>query len=124
LSTYTESHKQYYLKNREKILAERLERERKWLSTPEGKYSVQKRKAKQRKIEWKLSFADWHDIWLASGKWEERGWGADSYCMCRNEDKGAYEVGNVRIDTHHENSLETYTICGVDEKGRYASKAA
>lgn len=121
MSTYTEKHREYYLKNREKILAARQAREQKWLATPEGKFSAQKRKAKQRGIGWELSFIQWWTIWMESGKWDSRGQGADSYCMCRTKDTGPYVVGNVRIDTHHENGLETYTLRGTDELGRYAS---
>lgn len=119
MSTYSPAHKAYYEKHRERILSQRAEREAKWLATPEGKFSVQKRKAKQRGIAWQLSFEEWWSIWQESGKWDQRGQGAASYCMCRHEDTGPYAVGNVRIDTHHENGIENYNLRGTDELGRY-----
>lgn len=117
MSTYTQKHKEYYQKNRERILALRLERERQWIATPKGKYSIHKRKARQRGIEFKLSFDEWWDIWQTSGKWNERG--QTGYCMCRNKDEGAYETDNVRIDTWESNSKENYLIRGIDELGRF-----
>lgn len=120
MSTYTEKHREYYIKNRERILSLRKERERLWINTPKGIFSVQKRKAKQRGIEWKLSFNEWWKVWEESGKWNQRG--VDGYAMCRNGDSGSYSMGNVRIDTFKNNSLENYTIIGIDNKGRFKKK--
>jgi hypothetical protein len=60
-------------------------------------YTQHKSNAKTRGIEVKLTFDEWKQIWLDSGKWDQRGRGADKYCMCRIGDKGCYEVGNVFI---------------------------
>lgn len=120
MSTYTEKHREYYIKNRERILSLRKERERLWINTPKGIFSVQKRKAKQRGIEWKLSFNEWWKVWEESGKWNQRG--VDGYAMCRNGDSGSYSMDNVRIDTFKNNSLENYTIIGIDNKGRFKKK--
>jgi hypothetical protein len=60
-------------------------------------YTQHKSNAKQRGIEMRLTFEEWKDIWIASGHWERRGRGAEKYCMCRIEDEGHYEVGNVFI---------------------------
>jgi hypothetical protein len=55
------------------------------------------------KIEFKLSFEEWYDIWKKSGHWEERGRKAGQYCMSRIDDIGHYEVGNVFIQLHSKN---------------------
>ena len=98
--------KEYYLKNKEKIAVIRRAYEKKWIQTPKGKYSIQKRKAKRRKIEWNLTFDEWWNIWQESGKWDERGCNSEQYVMCRTGDIGAYELGNIRIDKAINNTLE------------------
>ena len=60
-------------------------------------YTQHKSNAKQRGVEFKLTFDEWKQIWVDSEKWEQRGRGADKYCMCRIGDAGCYEVGNVFI---------------------------
>jgi hypothetical protein len=120
MTTYTEKHREYYLKNRERIIAWQREKEKEWLKTPKGIFSVQKRKAKQRGIEWQLSFDQWWELWEKSGKWNERG--VDGYAMCRYSDTGSYSVDNIRIDTFKNNSLENYEIMGIDNKGRFQKK--
>lgn len=65
--------------------------------------------AKKRGIEFKLTFAQWWGLWESD--WEERGLGRLKKCMCRNGDRGAYEIGNVRIDTNLSNWHEkTHTL--------------
>lgn len=122
MTTYTEKHREYYLKNKSRILSLRKEREEKWLQTPKGMFSVQKRKAKQRGISWQLSYDDWWNIWQESGKWDSRGVGG--YVMCRYFDTGPYSMDNVRIDTFQNNSLENYQIMGVDGNGRFQKKSS
>lgn len=61
-------------------------------------YTQQKSNAARRGVKFLLSFDDWKEIWLSSDKWNERGRGANKYCMCRFGDAGAYEIGNVFID--------------------------
>lgn len=72
-------------------------------STLEGKYKMQKRNATARGIPFLLSFEQWLSVWNESGKMDQRGRGADKYCMCRYGDLGSYEVGNVFIGTGEEN---------------------
>ena len=60
-------------------------------------YTQHKSNAKIRGIEFKLTFDEWKQIWVDSGKWDQRGRGANKYCMCRIGDLGCYEVGNVFI---------------------------
>lgn len=122
MTTYTEKHKAYYLANREAILAKRSERERKWIATPKGKFSIQKRKAKQRNIPWLLSFEDWWSIWQESGKWEERGSSSSNFVMCRYKDLGPYSKENVFIATMGENGMENYLSMQKDSLGRLCKK--
>ena len=72
-------------------------------STLVGKYKTQERNALARGIPFLLSFDQWLFIWTESGKLDQRGRGADKFCMCRNNDVGSYEVGNVFIGTGREN---------------------
>lgn len=123
MSSYTTAHKKYYEANKERILSLRAERERKWIETPQGKYSVQKRKAKQRKISWELSFEEWWRIWQESGYWEQRGDSVDKYCMSRRDDVGPYSIDNVYINSFSDNTKESYERNGVDKDGRFNSKA-
>jgi hypothetical protein len=60
-------------------------------------YTQQKSNAKGRGIAFLLTFDEWKQIWVESGKWEQRGRGANKYCMCRFGDQGCYEFGNVFI---------------------------
>lgn len=64
----------------------------------------QRNAAKGRGIEWRLSFEEWIFIWEQSGKLHLRGRNSGCYVMARNGDQGAYEVGNVEIISHEENS--------------------
>lgn len=69
-------------------------------------YRSQENAARQRGIKWGLKFAQWIDLWLTSGKLEQRGRGKGKYLMSRIKDDGGYEVGNVHIQLATENSLE------------------
>ena len=66
-------------------------------------YKAQKSNAKTRGIDFLLTFEQWLAIWNESGKLLERGRGANKFCMCRVNDSGAYEIGNVFIGTGREN---------------------
>jgi hypothetical protein len=66
-------------------------------------YAYQKRNADQRGIAWCFNLATWWAVWEASGRWEDRGRGAERYCMARQGDSGAYEPANVLIVTNLEN---------------------
>lgn len=61
-------------------------------------------RAKRRKLEMRYSFEQWAAVWWNSGKWDLRGrTKAKPYQMCRKDDLGHYEMGNVRIDTQQSN---------------------
>lgn len=68
-----------------------------------GKYKTQKRNAEHRGLQFLLSYDEWLFIWTDSGKIGQRGRGGKKYCMCRYNDVGSYEVGNVFIGTGSEN---------------------
>ena len=55
---------------------------------------------------WELTYEQWADIWIRSGKWDRRGNWAEGYVMMRPGDKGAYAVGNVVIGRHEDNAIE------------------
>ena len=65
-------------------------------------YHAHKSRAKNRGIDFLLTFEEWKHIWDSSGK--TRGIGSDDYCMARHNDIGPYAVGNVSIITMKENS--------------------
>lgn len=70
------------------------------------KYWAQKAQAKHRKVDFNLTFEEWWDIWQQSGKWDERGRKRGQYVMSRCNDSGAYEVGNVFIQTCGDNARD------------------
>ena len=69
-------------------------------------FYIQRRDAIRRGIAFKLTYKEWISIWQKSGHLHERGNHKGQYVMSRPGDKGAYEVGNVRIITTGENTSE------------------
>ena len=65
---------------------------------PKKAYDDQKRHANARNISWEISYEDWLEMWLISGKWSQRGRKKGQYCMCRYGDIGPYSVRNCYID--------------------------
>lgn len=78
--------------------------------TPEKRYLRHKANAKYRGLGFLLTFDQWWKIWEDSGHWDERGYNEGQYCMCRTADQGAYEAGNVRIDTIENNKAESLEL--------------
>jgi hypothetical protein len=70
-------------------------------------YNSHKGRAKNRGIEFLLSYEEWLDIWIKSGKLP--GTKSDDYCMARHNDLGPYAIGNVSIITMKENSAFAVT---------------
>ena len=62
--------------------------------------------AKQRNVEFMLSFDEWLDIWVNSGHWEDRGAGKGKYVMSRYNDVGPYALNNVFIQPFEKNVLD------------------
>lgn len=67
------------------------------LSKAKLAFSQHKSGAKFRGIEFKFTFDEWWEIWKPH--FHNRGVHKGQFVMCRTMDNGAYEVGNVRIDT-------------------------
>lgn len=75
-------------------------------NTPRFRYTHQRKQAIRRGIAWELTFDEWWAIWLASGKWAERG--PLGYQMCRKGDTGPYAKDNVYIAHHTENKRDAW----------------
>lgn len=75
----------------------RKEMDRRYWSTPKGKYCRQKANAVRRGLAFSLTFEQWWTLWERSGKWKRRGNRRGQYQMCRIGDRGGYEPGNVYI---------------------------
>ncbi len=70
------------------------------------KYKTQYYNAKTRNIPFEITFEEWCNIWISSGKWDQRGKGANKYVMARHNDIGPYKVGNVSIKSQEQNTHE------------------
>jgi len=86
--------------------ATQVERTRRYRDTPKGAYTVHKANAKQRGVEFNLTFDEWWKLWSDSKRWTRRGNRSGRYVMCRKGDVGAYELGNVYIGTFNRNVRE------------------
>lgn len=85
----------------------RRNNERRYRHTTRGRYTRHKANAKQRGVDFHLTFEEWIAIWKLSGHWSEKNNRPHrGFCMCRHADEGAYEVGNVRIGTKGQNARE------------------
>lgn len=87
---------------------------------PIRKFESQRGNAKQRGIEWQLSFAEWWEVWQESGRWAERGRGS-GYVMARWADDGPYSVDNVYICTAAQNSSDSYITKPSSERTKKAA---
>jgi hypothetical protein len=73
-----------------------------------------KHSAKQRGIPFRLTFEQWWGIW--EPHWQDRGQCTGCKLMSRIGDKGAYEVGNVKIATHAENQHERRELASYNRR--------
>lgn len=70
-------------------------------------FQRQRQTSSGRGVAWEFAnLWEWWCVWRDSGKWEERGRGADRYAMTRRGDCGPYATWNVVIKTNRENSQE------------------
>ena len=74
---------------------------------PKKAYDDHVRHSADRNIPWLFTYSSWLEMWLVSGKWEERGRGKGKYCVCREEDEGAYSPRNCYIGTFEDNMRDT-----------------
>lgn len=73
--------------------------------TPKQKFGMQKVSAKNRNIEWKLTFEEWLSWW--GNDFEKRGCAhADNLVMARIGDKGPYSLDNIIKLTVAENARD------------------
>jgi hypothetical protein len=79
------------------------------------RYHRHKGVAKQRNVPFELSYDEWINTWLQSGKYDLMGCGTGKYCMSRYNDIGPYAVNNVFIQLHSNN-------CRDANKGRKKTK--
>ena len=70
-------------------------------------YFEQRNNAKLRNIGWDITFPEWCEIWLSSGRWELRGRGK-GYCMTKIGDTGPYSKDNVEIKTIGQNFSDSF----------------
>lgn len=72
---------------------------------PRRQYKNQKNTAKQRGIEWDITFEEWIAWWQGTGHYHERGCRAGQYVMGRIGDVGPYELSNIICLRIEENSV-------------------
>lgn len=68
---------------------------------------------------WQISFTEWWGLWLASGKWQERGRG-HGYGLMRNDALAPYSRGNCRIVSQPEGIRALHQAPAWREKWREA----
>lgn len=79
-----------------------------------SKYRAHRSRAERRGIGFKLTFEQWWELW--EPHYDKMGREKGCMCMCRTLDKGAYEVGNVRIDYVESNGHER-VVSRIAKKG-------
>jgi hypothetical protein len=94
------------------------EERKKWVARgfqdPKRAYLQNIGSARKRGIEFKLTFDEWWALW--EPHYEKRGQHIDCMALCRTKDKGAYEAGNVRIDTVRANIEERTAVYREDQR--------
>jgi transposase len=81
-------------------------------ATPQDLFKKQKKNASSRRIEFKLNFRQWWELWLSSGKWGSRGVRVGQYVMGRKDDSGPYSIDNVMIQTSSSNISDGHKYRG------------
>jgi len=84
------------------------------------RYNSQKQTAKQRKIEFNLSFEEWYNWWLDNGidRNYAQPFNKDTLCMCRYNDIGPYSLDNIYCDTLSSNMTTSNKLKSKDIKSR------
>ena len=98
----------YRKKWREKNIEKAKSQDKEWRKKNPARsaYLSQKSRAKERGVEFLLTFEEWWEMW--EPHWERRGRSLDDMQMCRTGDTGPYSVENCRIDTCRNNKREYY----------------
>ena len=70
-----------------------------------ARYRDQRRSAQQRNIPFHLTYEEWYQWYLKQGidKNIPQGKDKNCWCMCRFNDSGPYELGNIYLDTNSNN---------------------
>ncbi len=72
-----------------------------------GNYLNHKSRARRRNIEFTLTLEEWLDIWISSGKYNQRGVKKGQFVMARlGPDIGPYAIGNVTIQSAEQNNSD------------------
>jgi hypothetical protein len=72
----------------------------------ERRFIQQRANARYRGIDWDLTFDQWRDWWLATGRVDERGRLRGQWVMARPGDVGAYAIGNIKCMRAEDNVTE------------------
>ena len=76
--------------------------------TPKKAFDDHVRHSLGRGISFNLSYEDWLEMWLVSGKWSNRGKESGKYVMCRFGDVGPYSKRNCYIGTVEQNNRDRW----------------
>lgn len=91
------------------VVAPPADKRKQVFSNPDlRKYKVHRTNAKQRGVEFKLTFDEWMSWWIATGHYHERGREVGKYVMARKGDQGAYELGNIECVQAQVNSTAAH----------------
>ncbi len=78
------------------------------LSYAKLRYREHRKGARNRNIEFNLTFDEWYQWWLSNGVDRNipRINNGDTLCMCRNNDQGPYELGNIYCASKRQNTSD------------------
>lgn len=80
--------------------------------TPKRAYLDNKSHAQARAIDFLLSYEDFLELWLVSGKWEQRGRRRGQFQLCRYGDSGPYSSRNCYIGEVGQNQQDRWNTSG------------
>jgi hypothetical protein len=69
-------------------------------------FTIQRKDAIKRSVEFRLTFDEWLRVWFASGHLLERGCRKGQYVMARPNDIGPYVIDNVEIIPASQNVID------------------
>ena len=74
-------------------------------------WNRQKCESRKRNIDFNLTFEDWYHWFLSQGidrNIPQGNKGGDRWAMCRYNDQGSYELGNIYLATMRQNTLDAH----------------